>query len=284
MRARRGGFTLIELVVVVTLSAIVVTFMANFIVVPVNSYVGESQRAQLADAADGSLRLLARDLRTALPNSVRVASAGSVVAIEMLSTLDGARYLDSGPLANANLWLDFTAADTAFSTTVPFSSITLPYSSTSNYLVIYNVGVPGADAYALANVITPAGTSISITAGSAANQNLVTISPGFQFAWGSPGKRVFLVSGPTSYLCDTAAGTLTRYAGYGIAATQPTSAAALLAAGAAAGQVAANVSACQFTYSTGTAQHDGLASLDLTLTNNQQTVQLLHQVHVVNTP
>ena len=49
---------------------------------------------------------------------------------------------------------------------MPFSEITLPYSSTSNYLVIYNVGVSGANAYAMSNVITPAGTSISITAGS----------------------------------------------------------------------------------------------------------------------
>jgi MSHA biogenesis protein MshO len=276
--------TLIELVVVITLSAIVITFMTNFIVVPIDAYTSETQRAQLADAADSSLRLLARDLRAALPNSVRVTSAGSVVALEMLASIDGARYLDTGPLSNANLWLDFSTADTAFSTTVPFSAITLPYSSTTNYLVIYNVGVPGANAYALANVITPPGTSISITAGATANQNLIAISPGFQFSWGSPGKRVYLVSGPTSYLCDTIAGTLMRYSGYSISATQLASAASLLAAGASAGRVAANVSACQFTYTAGTAQRDGLATLDLTLANNGQQVQLLHQVHLVNTP
>jgi MSHA biogenesis protein MshO len=95
---------------------------------------------------------------------------------------------------------------------------------------------------------------------------------------------VYLVSGPVSYLCDTSAGTLTRYAGYAILATQPTSAAALTAAGASSGLVATNVSACQFTYSTGVAQRDGVASLDLQLSNNGQSVQLLHQVHLVNTP
>ena len=56
------------------------------------------------------------------------------------------------------------------------------------------------------------------------------------------------MSGPVSYLCDTAAGTLTRYSGYAIASAQPASAAALTAAGATAALVAADVARCQFTY------------------------------------
>ena len=95
------------------------------------------------------------------------------------------------------------------------------------YLSIYNVGVPGANAYEMANVITPARTTITVAAGATPNQNLVTLSPAFQFAWGSPGKRVYLVSGPVTYLCDTAAGTLSRYSGYSIASSQPLGAAAL---------------------------------------------------------
>ena len=178
----------------------------------------------------------------------------------MLATIDGARYRDDGPLSNPALELDFTAADGAFSTTVPFTQLSLPWSSTSSYLVIYNIGVPGASAYEMANVITPAGTTISVAAGSAANQNLVTLSPSFKFAYGSPGKRLYLISGPVSYLCDTSAGTLTRYSGYSIAASQPTSAATLSAAGATATLVAAGASSCQFTYSSGTAQRNALAT------------------------
>jgi MSHA biogenesis protein MshO len=238
----------------------------------------------LGDAADSALRFMARDLRSALPNSVRTASSGSVVALELLATLDGARYQDNGPLANAALWLSFAATDTGFSTTVPFTQITLPYSSTSNYLAIYNVGVPGANAYALANVITPAGTTITIAAGAAPNAQLVTFSPAFQFSFGSPGKRVYLVSGPVSYLCDTSVGTLTRYSGYAIGATQLTSAASLIAAGATAGVAATNVAGCQFTYSVGTAQRVGMASLLLQLAGSGQEVQLLEQTHLVNSP
>jgi MSHA biogenesis protein MshO len=281
---RMSGMTLIELVIVIVLSAIVVSFMSRLIVIPINAFTAQKQRAQLGDAADSAMRFMARDLRSALPNSVRTSVSGSVTALEMLATLDGARYQDNGPLSNVALSLDFTTPDAAFSTTVPFSQITLPYSSSNSYLAIYNVGVPGANAYALANVMTPAGTTITITAGATANAQLVTLNPAFQFSFGSPGKRVYLVSGPLSYLCDTSSGLVTRYSGYTVSATQPVSAAALTAAGASSGVVATNATGCQFTYASGTSQRVGMATLVLQLGSNGQMVQLLQQTHLVNAP
>jgi MSHA biogenesis protein MshO len=281
---RMSGMTLIELVIVIVLSAIVVSFMSRLIVIPINAFTAQKQRAQLGDAADSAMRFMARDLRSALPNSVRTSVNGSVTALEMLATADGARYQDNGPLSNAGLSLDFTMPDAGFSTTVPFSQITLPYSSSNSYLAIYNIGVPGANAYALANVMTPAGTTITITAGATANAQLVTLNPAFQFSFGSPGKRVYLVSGPLSYLCDTSSGLVTRYSGYTVSATQPVSAAALIAAGASSGVVATNATGCQFTYASGTSQRVGMATLVLQLGSNGQMVQLLQQTHLVNAP
>jgi MSHA biogenesis protein MshO len=266
------------------LSAIVVSFMTRLIVIPIDAFTAQKQRAQLGDAADGALRLIARDLRSALPNSVRTQVNGNVTALEMLATVDGARYQDNGPLSNTALSLDFTAPDAAFSTTVPFSQITLPYSSSNSYLAIYNVGVPGANAYALANVMTPAGTTITITAGVTSNAQLVTLNPAFQFSFGSPAKRVYLVSGPISYLCNTSSGLLMRYSGYAISAAQPVTAAALIAAGASSGLVATNATGCQFTYASGTSQRVGMATLVLQLASNGQVIQLLEQTHLVNAP
>jgi MSHA biogenesis protein MshO len=277
MRASLGGFTLIEMVVTIAVGAVVVAFMAMFIVLPMEAYTAQTRRAGLVDASDSALRFMARDIRSALPNSVRVASSGTVTALELLATADGARYQDNGPVSNPALALDFTAADGAFATTVPFTQLTLPFSSTAYYLSIYNVGVPGANAYQMSNVITPAGTTITVSAGAAPNQNLVTLSPPFQFAYGSPEKRVYLVSGPVSYLCDTSAGTLTRYSGYAISSTQLTS-------DAASALVAANVASCSFTYSAGTAQRNALATLSLQIAQSGEAVQLLNEVQVVNAP
>lgn len=282
---RQRGMTLIELVITITVGSIVAGFMAMFITLPMNAYSAQTRRATLVDSADAALRLMSRDISAALPNSVRTGTSGAVTALELLASVDGARYRDSGPLANPALELDFTAADTAFSTTVPFTQLTLPWSSSSSYLSIANIGVPGADAYAGGNVITPANTTITISAGASSNANLVTMSPpGFRFSWGSPNKRVYLVSGPVSYLCDSAARTLTRYSGYTISATQSLSAASLLTAGATAARVATDVAGCAFSYASGTAQRNALATLTLQLSNSGEMIQLLQQVQLANSP
>src|SRR5271165_6647540 len=127
------GFTLIELVITIAVGSVVVAFMALFIVMPMNAYTAQTRRASLVDASDSALRFMARDLRSALPNSVRVSSSGTVTALELLATADGARYQDGGPLSNPALALNFAAPAGAFATTVPFTQLTLPWSSSAYY-------------------------------------------------------------------------------------------------------------------------------------------------------
>jgi len=281
---RQQGMTLVELVVTISVSSVVVAFMALFIVTPMQAYSAQSRRADLVDAADGALRMMGRDLRAALPNSVRVASSGTTTVVELLLTIDGARYRDNGPLGNAATELDLSGSDGAFGTTVPFTQLALPWSSSSAYLAIYNIGVPGADAWEGANVITPAGTNIAVASGSTANENLVTLSPAFHFSLGSPGRRVYLVEGPVAYLCDTATGTLRRYDGYALSAVPRTSDAALMAAGASRALVASDVSGCTFSYASGSAQRNALVTLVLSLSRAGESIRLLNEAQLVNAP
>jgi MSHA biogenesis protein MshO len=285
MRRVETGFTLIELVITMTVGIIVASFIAMFISRPVTGFEDQSRRARLVDAADSALQRMTRDVRRALPNSVRARAGGGVSALEMLATVDGARYRTQPP-GTADQILDFTAPDGAFDVISPFTQVAKPFSSTSDYLAIYNVGVPGADAYELGNVITPSGTQIDIAADGASGQDRVTLSPAFRFAYQSPSQRVYLVAGPVTYLCDPAAGTLVRYSGYTIAADQSTrdSAAELLAAGATASLMADHVTACTFTYQAGTAERAGLLSMQLHLGEKTDAISLLSQVHVDNVP
>ena len=280
-----AGFTLIELVVTMTVSTIVVAFAAMFVRVPVQGFMDQSRRVRMVDAAESAVQRLKRDVRRALPNSVRVTSNGSIVALELLGTLDGARYRAQPPGGPAAV-LDFTAADDSFNVIGDFVQIAKPFSSTSNYLAVYNVGVPGADAYELANVITPAGTQIDVVDAALAGEDRVTVTPPFQFAWGSPGQRVFLVDGPVSYLCDTAAETLTRYWGYSIATAHSArdTAGELLGAGATADVVADRVGACSFTYTSGTAERSAVMTIEVQISEAGELVDLLVQTHVPNTP
>ena len=64
-----NGFTLIELVLVIVLSTIVVSFMAMFIAGPVRAYTDQARRSELVDLAESSLRRIARDVRRALPTA-----------------------------------------------------------------------------------------------------------------------------------------------------------------------------------------------------------------------
>jgi MSHA biogenesis protein MshO len=284
MSAQRG-FTLIELVITMTVSLVVVSFVAIFITTPVQGFVDQARRSKLVDAADTSLRRISRDVRRALPNSVRTATSGGVAALELLGTVDGARYRAQPP-GDAAAILDFSTADGSFNVIGPFTQVAKPFSSTSHYLAIYNVGVPGADAYALADVITPTGTQIGIASGAAPGEDRITLSPAFRFALQSPTQRLYLVDGPASYLCDPATGTLRRYSGYAPAQNHATrdSRAELLAAGASESLMADRVIGCAFTYAPGTAERAGLISMEISIGEQGETISLLAQVHVDNVP
>src|SRR6185312_17233337 len=80
-------------------------------------------------------------------------------------------------------------------------------------------------------VLTRAGDSIGIT--TAGGESDVTMTPGFKFAAPSPTSTVYVMGQTVDYLCNQKTGTVTRYAGYKIAAnpTARDSAAKLIAAG-----------------------------------------------------
>ncbi len=286
MKTHSAGFTLIELVITITISVVVVSFAANFVAAPVAAFTDQARRAELLDSAESSLRRIARDIRRALPNSVRITNYGSISALEILNVVDGVRYRASPPPSDTDAWLQFDAADGAFNSVGLFNSITRPFSSTTHYLSVYNVGTAGADAYELSNVITPVGTQIDIDTATESGEDNVLLSPAFQFAYASPRQRIYLIDTPVSFLCDTASGELTRYDGYTIASDQTDrdSAAELLAAGADSTLLADNVSACAFSAAPGTSQRAGLVTLSLNVAQSGETIVLLHQVHVDNVP
>ena len=78
----QSGFTLAEAVIVIAITGIISAVVAVFIKAPVQSYFDASRRAEMTDIADTALRRISRDLRLALPNSVRV--AGGNTAIELI--------------------------------------------------------------------------------------------------------------------------------------------------------------------------------------------------------
>lgn len=291
-RLRVAGVTLIELAITIALVGIVSVLAVQF-VMPVRAYIDASRRAALADTADTALRRIGRDLRLALPNSVRVTQSGGVTYIEFLLIRTGGRYRSGAEAATttgcpagagtdpAEDVLSFGAADTCFKTlgTLP----NLPVAA-SDFLVVFNLtpGTPNADAYQFSGTGGNKSQVSAVAAG--ATEDRVTFAS-HSFPYESPGKRFFIIEGPVTYACNPAAGTLTRYWGYTIAAAQPTP-----PAGGSGALMASGVTDCSATYETNVAaQSAGLVTLWLRLSmqdsrGDTESVNLYHTVHVNNVP
>src|SRR3954463_8106182 len=134
MAKRRAvcGFTLTEAVMVIVITGILAGMVAVFIQKPVQGFFDTARRAALVDAADTVLRRLSRDVREALPNSVRV-SGGT--ALEFLHVRSAGRYREQGP----GDILDFTTNDTSFGVLGPAVSV-----QSGDSIVVYNLGIPGS--------------------------------------------------------------------------------------------------------------------------------------------
>src|SRR2546425_1233021 len=90
-RSRERGVTLIEMVIVISITAIIAGAVSVFISRPVEGYADAARRAEMTDIADTALRRMTRDLRTALANSIRITNAGNVTYIEYLQSSGGGR-------------------------------------------------------------------------------------------------------------------------------------------------------------------------------------------------
>lgn len=262
---REGGFTLIEAIMVITITGIVAGMVAVFIRSPIEAYVDSARRAELTDAADTAARFMTREVQGALPNSVRA----DATHLEFIPIMDAGRYRAEVGTNAGDDPLDFSGAgDTRFDVLGPAVTV-----GAGDSLVVYNLGIPGSDAYEM-----PTTNRRAAIGGGAAVTFTATAS---SLPFPSPGSRFHIVGTPVSYVCD---GTrLLRYAGYGF--PNPSTLTPTTNFGAAVPSVlATNVTACGFNYGTGALQRFGLVSILLSIGSAGETVTLQQQVSVDNVP
>ena len=292
---RQAGFTLVEAVIVIAIIGIIGAIVAVFIRLPVQNYADSVARAEVTDEADLALRRMTRELRMALPNSIRVNSDGS--AIDFLLTKTGGRYLAvEDNLAATYPVLDFING--GLKVTV-VGALNQPVDA-GDYFVVYNLGnsMAPADAWGLSTTdrnIARIGTAVPATPAPAVPVVLTLDDNPFSsqsVAMPSPQQRFQVVSGPVMYACAKASDgalVLTRYARYAITADQ-----VVPPANATGAPLSRRVNSCAgiFSYDAGgSAQRTALVALTLQLaartaagTDATSTIRLAHQVHVDNTP
>jgi MSHA biogenesis protein MshO len=290
------GVTLIELVVAMVLIAIIVAATIYFLY-PLRQAVDLTVRAELTDTADNALQRIARDVRLALPNSVR--RDPSKLFLEFIPVRTAGRYRaePSGGGCNATTdgsgsdELAFDVADSCFKS---IGTVINPTAITANDFVVlnnYGPGFAGQDAYATSGTLNRAKVSDATEQGGARERINFASTTFVRTLHDSPGKRFFVVNGngttpePVTYECNLADHTLARRSGYTmVESPQPTS-----FANGTSVLIADNVAGCSFDYSANVAPQVGLLTLHLTLTKTTsgggaETVSLYHAVHVTNVP
>lgn len=288
---RTRGFTLLELIVVIVITGILAAAVSVFLKPAVSSYFDARRRANLTDIADTALRRMGRDVRSAVPNSVRIPNNQ---CYELVPTSGGGRYRmgpdtvnDSGPgcapSATCSAPLNVAQPATVFDSLSPLSVTP----AANDWVVIGNQNAndiyAGTDRAAITGVAVPSNLAFG--------QHRISFAS-TQFPSGYSGGRFVIVpnnGGNQSvfYVCNGAGldaqgngtGTLNRL-------TRTFTAAYPAACPAGGAVLATRVSSCNFVYdpNQGATQQSGFVWMQLNLTEAGETVSLSYGAHVDNVP
>lgn len=277
-----SGFTLIESIVVILLIGILAAIAGVFIVQPFEAARDMTRRAELVDAAETALNRMTREIRLAVPNSVRVDGN----AIEFLRTRTGGRYRRLQPPGGGADTLDPTQASGTFDVLGGLRDGGSVQTRTAgrdcadgsgDCIVVNNTGTAGFDAYDGDTVAAITGAS-GLGDGDRTNDELTYDTGGTPpgFPAHSPSQRFQVLDTVVSYVCQ--GGSIDRFAGYGLNASQPNP------PGGTPDLLASDVTACDFDYDGGAGERHGLVTIDVTIERDGETVRLVDQAHVVNVP
>jgi MSHA biogenesis protein MshO len=286
------GFTLVELIMVIALSAVVAVLISSVMSRPLQGFVDQSRRAELVDLATGALNRMSRDIRLAVPNTLRTPNGQTV---ELLAIHEAGRYRAN--VAEGAVRHDpprCPPAPAVCQIEVLSPTVEAARVAQARWMVLYNIGMSNAgdsvwppfnsSSAATPAVISPNGVSFALTAG------LMTLSgtaaADFRFKFASPQRRFYLAREVLGYHCDNpgtdaATGNGTgqiRRASFASLASSYTYTAANSAV------LLGNVSSCAFSYAPGTSTRAGLITLRVGVKRQGEEIMLLQQVHVDNAP
>lgn len=279
------GFSLVELIVVMVLIGAIGGIIALQIKPTLQGYLAVGKRAALTDQADSALRRIVTEVRSAVPNSLRL---GDSRCLELVPSSDGGRYRsgpDVDPTRVGEAFLDFDAPTNTFDVLTTFMAAPAP----GDLIVIGNQN--NADVYQ--GITGPNVRTIGAVTAPAANwmgEHRITLLAPEQVSIpnGYTGGRFVVVPGgqAVSYICTqglndgTGTGQLMRVV-RPIALGQvcngiPANASVL----------ASKVERCEITYSPnqGATQQSGFMQMQLTLTDGGESVSLTIGAHVNNVP
>ncbi|MEO3683156.1 MULTISPECIES: type II secretion system protein [Shewanella] len=203
-----AGFTLIEMVTVILILGIIVVGISSFVVFGTRIFVESSAVDQVLSQSRFGIERMTRDIRRAVPNSMRVLTAtdGSYQCLELLPISASTSYIDA-PFFPQPVQNTLTAIKSVRSINAAQSVLIYPLTASE----VYNPQGLTAKRFLVQSV--------------AESGDLLTISltQSIRFTEASPLKRLYVAQSPLSYCFINTAGNvdLRLYQQYGYKAVQP---------------------------------------------------------------
>ncbi|PCI59587.1 MAG: prepilin-type cleavage/methylation domain-containing protein [Gammaproteobacteria bacterium] len=277
---KQQGFTLVELVIVIVLLGIMAVGITGFITLSTQTYINVADRDELISSARFAVERLNREIRNAVPNSVRVKQtvfAGfNIQCIEFVPTVASTTYIDI-PVS--------PEIATDILTVIPFiGSDGNNYQCTGNCLdavVVYPLNSGDLFNNQFDGVGKVFGLK-TVTVSSAIEWALtLDRSLGVIFDDNSPTQRLFIIRAPVSYC--VASNSLLRYDNYGYSPTQlvpPIAPAKLMAEDI----VNMDLNESAFSMLNATLQRNALVDIKLHFSRNNENIIFDNQIHISNIP
>ena len=287
---RQSGFTLVEIIIVIAIMGIIGGLSTLIIGRSLDAYAALERRENLQTSIRLAVERMSRELRHALPNSVCVSNGGACIvaagsSFHFIPIIDSGRYQDrpgayvGGPAILRNRLPVSPQSRDRFD--VLSTNLANGLTAAANdWVSVYNLN--NIDIYLGINDVRHQISAIAqkdIHNDGDANTDINQIQFGANrsFANHSPTRRFHIID-------DTQQVALFSYDAVNRNLTRDTTTFAAPNIAANPRLLMQNVEACNFTFTPGAPQRAGLLRIDITVAEQGETIRVIHNAHIYNTP
>ena len=267
---KASGFTLMELIIVIIIMGVMSVGIAGFIKLSTQTYLNVNERDELLANARFAGERLNREVRNAVPNSMREATNAS----------NTTHCLEFVPIIASTVYTEIAVAPELALNTLTVIPFQLP-NATNPVVIVYPLN--SAEVYQSHNVSSGKAFLISDYPESttADGLDIMELNNAVQFNEDSPTNRTYIFDSPVSYCLNGE--TLTRYVGYDFNASQllppffVNGSNSLMAEG-------LNFSGSSFTVFEASLQRNAVVQIKLNFTRDGEQVVFDNAIHITNVP
>lgn len=285
-RKEQTGFTLMELIIVIIVMGVMSVGISSFITLGTQTYVNVTERDELLANARFAVERLNREVRNAVPNSMRV-------AVDNVTT-PTSQCLEFLPIVASTIYTDIAVAPETAANSLSVIPFELEngddYSCAANdlnnpcddFVIVYPLNYE--DIYQ--NHTDNSGKAFEIKNYSATNASEIELKQTATFSEYSPTERAYIINSPISYCIDGTANTLTRYAHYGykIAQALPPISSTTLKSDLMVNSLSFDENYLPFTVLPASLQRNAVVQIKLNFIRDDEQVVFDNAIHIINIP